>query len=102
MAWSTSAQVITSFTPFMLPVGKLANPYGATPPETLSPSSPTVAGGIVYVGSEDGKLYIFDATCRQACRSLWSYTTGDTIQSSPAIAGGIVYIVSMDRKLYAF
>ena len=27
-------------------------------------SSPAVAGGMVYVGSDDGKLYAFDASCR--------------------------------------
>jgi outer membrane protein assembly factor BamB/serine/threonine protein kinase len=65
-------------------------------------SGPLIAGGMVYVGSEDKKLYAFDATCRNACQPLWSYTTGDVIISSPAVAGGMVYVGSHDNKLYAF
>jgi len=65
-------------------------------------SSPTVAGGMVYVSSEDHKLYAFDATCWQACQPLWSYTTGNSIESSPAVAGGMLYILSADQILYAF
>jgi outer membrane protein assembly factor BamB len=65
-------------------------------------SSPAVANGLLYVGSEDGKLYAFDATCRKDCLPLWSYTTGDAIESSPAIANGLLYVGSYDGKLYAF
>ena len=57
---------------------------------------------MVYIGSDDRKLYAFDATCRQACQPLWSYTTGNYIASSPAVAGGMVYVSSDDDKLYAF
>jgi outer membrane protein assembly factor BamB len=65
-------------------------------------SSPTVSSGIVYVGSVDGKLYAFDATCHNACQPLWSYQTGDAVGSSPAVANGVVYVGSGDGKLYAF
>jgi outer membrane protein assembly factor BamB len=65
-------------------------------------SSPAVAGGMVYVSSYDGKLYAFDATCRQKCQPLWSFTTGNGIYSSPAVADGVVYVGSDDHKLYAF
>ena len=65
-------------------------------------SSPTIANGTIYVGSNDHKMYAFDATCRSDCQPLRSYTTGDTIDSSPAIANGMVYIGSLDKKLYAF
>jgi serine/threonine protein kinase/outer membrane protein assembly factor BamB len=65
-------------------------------------SSPTVADGIVYIGSYDGKMYAFDATCRRSCQPLWSYTTGGLIYSSPAVTGGMVYIGSRDKKVYAF
>ena len=44
-------------------------------------SSPAVAGGTVYVGSNDNKLYAFDASCRNACQPLWSFLTGG--RSSP-------------------
>jgi len=39
-------------------------------------SSPTVANGMVYVGSHDKKLYAFDASCRNSCQPLWSFPTG--------------------------
>src|SRR5260370_11719771 len=61
--------------------------------------SPAVAKGIVYVGSNDHKLYAFKATNGQ---KLWSAPTGDTITSSPAVANGVVYVGSWDHKLYAF
>jgi outer membrane protein assembly factor BamB len=62
-------------------------------------SSPAVVNGVVYVGSEDGKLYTFDATGGAV---LWSATTGGPIDSSPAVANGVVYVGSSDGKLYAF
>lgn len=65
-------------------------------------SSPTVANEMVYVGSMDHWLYVFDATCRNACTPLWAYSTGGGILSSPAVAGGMVYVGSGDHKVYAF
>jgi outer membrane protein assembly factor BamB len=46
-------------------------------------SSPAVADGVVYVGSDDTNLYAFDATTG-ALR--WSTATANTVQSSPAVA----------------
>jgi outer membrane protein assembly factor BamB len=65
-------------------------------------SSPAVAGGMVYIGASDGKVYAFDASCRSRCQPLWSFATGNAIDSSPAVAGGMVYIGSGDGSLYAF
>jgi outer membrane protein assembly factor BamB len=73
-------------------------------------SSPAVVGGVVYVGSNDGKLYAFDAaggatTCTgtpKVCTPLWTATTAGVVASSPAVAGGVVYVGSNDGKLYAF
>jgi len=72
-------------------------------------TSPAVAGGIVYVGSDDGKLDAYDATgttgCTgtpKTCQPLWTATTGGPVQSSPAVAGGTVYVGSNDGKLYAY
>jgi outer membrane protein assembly factor BamB len=62
-------------------------------------SSPAVAGGVVYVGSEDGHLYAIDRTTGAL---LWDYVTGGEITSSPAVANGLLYIGSMDGKLYCF
>ena len=67
-------------------------------------SSPAVTNGVVYVGSDDNKLYAFDADgCGAAtCEPLWTATTGGDIDSSPAVANGVVYVGSEDNKLYAF
>jgi outer membrane protein assembly factor BamB len=72
-------------------------------------SSPSVVGGVVYVGSNDGNLYAFDANgntgCSGApvtCAPLWSATTGGSVGSSPAVTNGVVYVGSNDGKLYAF
>jgi outer membrane protein assembly factor BamB len=72
-------------------------------------SSPAVANGVVYVGSQDAKLYAFDAegseNCSEipkTCTPLFAGTTANGISSSPAVANGVVYVGSDDHKLYAF
>jgi hypothetical protein len=61
-------------------------------------SSPALADGIAYVGSNDENLYAFDvATGAQ----LWKVPTGGPIVSSPAIAAGIAYFGSEDGTVYA-
>jgi outer membrane protein assembly factor BamB len=62
-------------------------------------SSPAVANGVVYVGSNDNKIYALDA---KTGAFLWSYITGAWIESSPAVVDGRVYVDSRDGKLYAF
>jgi len=61
-------------------------------------SSPAVAGGVVYVGSDDDDVYALDTA---SGRKHWSYRTGNMIASSPAVASGVVYIGSGDGYLYA-
>jgi len=61
-------------------------------------SSPAVAEGTVYVGSEDNNLYAIDAATG---KEVWHYATGDWIDSSPAISNGVVYVGSNDKNLYA-
>lgn len=61
-------------------------------------SSPAVAGGKVYIGSLDGKVYAVDA---ETGAPLWNFTTGNWIGSSPAVDGGRVFVSSCDGKLYA-
>jgi len=62
-------------------------------------SSPAVAGGKVYIGSTDYKVYALDATTGEF---IWSYQTGSQVAwSSPAVANGKVYIGSRDGYFYA-
>ena len=60
-------------------------------------SSPTVANGVLYIGS--GSVYALNA---KTGAKLWSYSTGYGIDSSPAVANGVLYIGSDDGNVYAF
>jgi outer membrane protein assembly factor BamB len=65
-------------------------------------TSPTVANGVIYVGSRNSNFYALDARCRHYCSPLWAYTAGYSIDSTAAVANGMGYVGSEDRKLYAF
>lgn len=56
--------------------------------------SPTVVGGVLYVGSQDGDLNALDASTGAL---LWSDTIGGN--DTPAVADGVVYAAS--GELYA-
>jgi|LSQX01.2.fsa_nt_gb outer membrane protein assembly factor BamB len=62
-------------------------------------SSPSVANGRVYVGSDDGALSCLSA---QDGELLWRVSTGGAIVSSPAIAHGVACVGSADRCVYGF
>jgi outer membrane protein assembly factor BamB len=86
-------------------VGALGVAWTATTGGSIFNSSPAVADGVVYVGSEDGKLYAYAVGCASgggSCTPLWTATTGSGIVSSPAVADGVVYVGSDDHKLYAY
>ncbi len=61
-------------------------------------SSPAVADGIVYIGSQDGRLYALDA---HSGEKLWDFKTKPVIKSSPAVADGVVYFGASDWYVYA-
>jgi outer membrane protein assembly factor BamB len=61
-------------------------------------SSPAVANGLVYFGSDDRNLYALDASTGQ---KRWTFQTGGVIRSSPAVANGLVYVGSDDHNFYA-
>jgi len=69
-------------------------------------SSPAVADGKVYVGSDDNKVYCLPADDPNGDgviddnEVIWSYTTLDDVFSSPAVAYGKVYVGSDDNKVY--
>ena len=60
-------------------------------------SSPAVVDGRVYVGSNDHRVYCFDANNGTL---LWNYTTGYLVTSSPAVCNGKVYVGSQDGLFY--
>jgi outer membrane protein assembly factor BamB len=61
-------------------------------------SSPAVADGMVFVGSDDKKVYALDAVTGALD---WSYPTGGAVRSSPTVGDGIVYVGSDDGTVYA-
>lgn len=61
-------------------------------------SSPAVALGVAYVGSDDGNLYAIDAGTGT---ELWRFQTGGAVRSSPAVVDGVVYVGSDDYRVYA-
>jgi len=61
-------------------------------------SSPAVADGLVFVGSNDHFLYALDAA---SGREAWKFSTAANVNSSPAVADGRVYFLSLDGNAYA-
>jgi outer membrane protein assembly factor BamB len=60
-------------------------------------SSPAIAGTRIYVGSNDGTLYVLDLATG---KKLWEFTAGAPISASPAIGGGRLVVGDQDGKLY--
>ncbi len=61
-------------------------------------SSPVVAEGTVYVGSNDHLVHAIDA---KSGREIWKFQTDANVNGSPACANGMVYILSLDGNAYA-
>ncbi len=61
-------------------------------------SSPAIVGGVAYIGSDDGKVWAFDATTGAV---KWSFTTGGQVRSAPAVVGTSVFVGSADGNMYA-
>jgi outer membrane protein assembly factor BamB len=62
-------------------------------------SSPAVANGVVYIGSESHNVYALNAATGA---KLWTFRTKRLfIDSSPAVAEGVVYFGSDDNNVYA-
>ena len=66
-------------------------------------SSPTVAGGVLYIVASDGRLLAFKAEgCgRPTCAPLWTANAKSSAEASPAVGNGLVYVTSTER-LVAF
>src|SRR5882724_8810176 len=67
-------------------------------------STPVVAGGKVYIGSQDGKLYAFLAKTGTPVPGFPKTLGAQVINSAPAVGSGNVYVATSgsDHKLYAF
>lgn len=60
-------------------------------------SSPSVADGIVYVGSQDRNIYALGAW---SGKLIWNFTTKNSVESSPAVENGKVYTGGDDGYVY--
>jgi len=61
-------------------------------------SSPVVANGLVYFGSDDQKLHAVELATG---RARWTFETEDMIEAPPMVHAGTVYVGSNDFFLYA-
>ena len=61
-------------------------------------SSPVVADGLVFVGSNDHFVYAIDAVTGS---ETWKFQTGANVNGTPAVANGAVYVLSLDGNAYA-
>jgi outer membrane protein assembly factor BamB len=62
-------------------------------------SSPAIAGGRVFVGSNDGRFYVLNLANGA---KVWEFNAGSPLSASPAIANGRIVIGSQDGRLYCF
>jgi outer membrane protein assembly factor BamB len=61
-------------------------------------NSPSVAGGIVYVGSSNHNVYALNAGTGAI---KWAHGTGGDVDSTPAVDAGVAYVGSEDGVVYA-
>ena len=62
-------------------------------------SSPAIASGRVFVGSNDGRFYVLNLNTGA---KLWEFNAGAPLSASPAIGRGRIVIGSQDGRLYCF
>ena len=60
-------------------------------------SSPVISGGVIYFGSNDGRLYAIEA---ENGEPRWSYETGGAVRTTPTVEGGLVVFGSDDGYVY--
>lgn len=75
----------------------------ATPAWTYDAGVPlwpgaTFAGGVVYVGAEDGRVIALDAGTG---KERWVFRTGGKVRARATLAGGAAYVQSDDGFVYA-
>ena len=61
-------------------------------------STPTIANGTVYFGSDDHNFYAVDLS---SASLKWKFATGGPVDTRPPVLNGTVYFASGDGNLYA-
>lgn len=80
------------------PPGNPGSPLWSYRVGQQSAGSPSVANGVVFVGSDDHHLYALRANTGIL---IWKYTTGNNIVTVPAAVNGVVYVTSTDHYISA-
>jgi eukaryotic-like serine/threonine-protein kinase len=80
----------------LTPAGKAAWTFAT---RSRVESSPAIAGGRVFVGSNDGRFYVLGLNDGA---KLWEFDAGAALSASPAIANGRIVIGAQDGRLYCF
>lgn len=60
-------------------------------------ASPVLAGGALYVASDDGQVYALDPA---SGRLRWAWRTEGPVPSTPAVADGRVHVLSYDGRVH--
>lgn len=61
-------------------------------------ASPVVAGGRLYVGCDDHKLYCLEAS---SGATLWTHTAADILEAPAYVAAGMVFVGALDGSFLA-
>lgn len=77
---------------------RTGGPYDTGSAYDYRQSSPTVADGVIYVGSGTGELFAIEAA---SGKQLWSFQAPSRIRSAAAVAEGMVYIGDSNGQLHA-
>ena len=78
--------------------GKAAVKWTLKAKHNYGPSAPVAAGGMVFLGGEDGIVRALDAATGL---ERWTFHTGGVVRIPPTVANGLAYIGSADGYAYA-
>jgi outer membrane protein assembly factor BamB len=63
--------------------------------------SPSVAGGVLYQGSDDGHIYALRTGASSPGTVLWQFATGSVVYQATAVSAGVVYVGAQNSTFYA-
>ncbi len=68
-------------------------------PTNTTVTTPAVANGVVYLGTDYFGIYALDANTGAL---VWQVRTGDVNYYSASVANGVVFVASGNNTMYAF